>query len=98
MFNPRTNIETTVNSKRYFASEDQWNRGNVIFTIETEVSTYQDGSVVTKVRHLKNDSRECTNYGQKYFEYKNEKGFKAAINKVKKDKCVEVDAADLWQT
>ncbi len=95
-FNRRTNIERTRNAIYYFASEYKFNRGNVSFEDYTEVSTYEDGTVKTERKFTKTDGREYTSWGHRYSDYKNEKGFKAAMSRIKKDRCVSVEAAELW--
>ena len=83
MTNFRTNWKTIRKETQWL--ECKYGYGRVVFFIDEVVSTYEDGSVVTKTHYSRNDHRENTYKRNPYIDFKNEKSYRSAMSRMIKD-------------
>jgi hypothetical protein len=83
MTNFRTNHTITRKETQWLECKHGY--GKVLFFIEEVLSTYQDGSVVTKTNYGRNDYRNNTYIRKPYMNFKNEKSYKSAMSRMIKD-------------
>ena len=82
----RTSIKNKRNKTYRFSS----NEGKVTFYTETLVSTFNDGSVVTEEKFIREDAREYTNPSRRYTEFKNINSFNSAMSRIVKEGLLKI--------